>query len=62
MRGDRLGDGVLAAALGGADERQGRSIRVRAAYARMDALLAYLTENCCQGEACLPAPSTSCEC
>lgn len=41
-----------------ADERQGRSIRVRAAYARMDALLAYLTENCCAGAPC--GPSATC--
>lgn len=33
------------------DEREGRVIRVRADYARMDALLAYLTENCCAGAA-----------
>ena len=31
------------------DEREGRVIRVRASYARMNALLAYLTENCCAG-------------
>ncbi len=31
------------------DEREGRVIRVRAGYARIDALLAYLTENCCAG-------------
>ena len=37
------------------DEREGRVIRVRADYARMDALLAYLTENCCAGAACGPA-------
>jgi DNA-binding transcriptional ArsR family regulator len=38
------------------DEREGRVIRVRAAYARIDALLAYLTENCCAGAAsCGPA-------
>ena len=39
------------------DEREGRVIRVRADYARMDGLLAYLTENCCAGDAasCLPA-------
>jgi DNA-binding transcriptional ArsR family regulator len=41
-----------------ADERQGRSIRVRAAYERMNALLAYLTENCCAGAAC--GPSATC--
>jgi DNA-binding transcriptional ArsR family regulator len=32
------------------DRREGRVIRVRADYARMNALLAYLTENCCAGE------------
>ena len=35
-----------------ADEREGRVIRVRADYARMDALLGYLTENCCKGKPC----------
>ena len=40
------------------DQREGRVIRVRAAYAHMDALLAYLTENCCAGAAdCGPASS-----
>jgi DNA-binding transcriptional ArsR family regulator len=40
------------------DEREGRVIRVRANYRQMDALLAYLTENCCAGTAeCGPAPS-----
>ena len=39
------------------DQREGRVIRVRAAYAHMDALLAYLTETCCAGTAeCGPAP------
>jgi DNA-binding transcriptional ArsR family regulator len=38
------------------DQREGRVIRVRADFARMDALLAYLTENCCAGSAaCGPA-------
>lgn len=38
------------------DQRQGRVIRVRAHYAQMNALLAYLTENCCGGvETCAPA-------
>ncbi|GAB1595662.1 ArsR/SmtB family transcription factor [Lysobacter claricitrinus] len=37
-----------------ADTREGRVIRVRADYARMDALIAYLTENCCQGAPCAP--------
>jgi DNA-binding transcriptional ArsR family regulator len=40
------------------DEREGRVIRVRAHYAQMDALMGYLTENCCAGDAsCAPAAS-----
>ena len=40
------------------DEREGRVIRVRAGYTRMNALIAYLTENCCAGTAsCGPALS-----
>jgi ArsR family transcriptional regulator len=46
---------VLRAAGLANDTREGRVIRVRADYARMNALLAFLTENCCQGEACTPA-------
>lgn len=45
---------VLRAAGLVADTREGRVIRVRADYARMDALLAYLTDNCCQGASCAP--------
>ncbi|MBS0199837.1 MAG: helix-turn-helix transcriptional regulator [Proteobacteria bacterium] len=38
------------------DEREGRVIRVRANYDQMNALIAYLTENCCAGAAdCGPA-------
>ncbi len=37
------------------DTREGRSIRCRADYARMDALLAYLTENCCGNDTPSPA-------
>lgn len=33
------------------DEREGRVIRVRANYRQMNALIAYLTENCCAGDA-----------
>ena len=33
-------------------EQQGRNLIYRADYARMNALLAYLTEHCCQGSAC----------
>lgn len=31
------------------DQREGRVIRVRANFLQMNALLAYLTENCCAG-------------
>ncbi|WP_343223405.1 metalloregulator ArsR/SmtB family transcription factor [Lysobacter sp. KIS68-7] len=33
------------------DQREGRVIRVRANYDQMNALIAYLTENCCAGTA-----------
>jgi DNA-binding transcriptional ArsR family regulator len=33
-------------------ERQHRSLIYRANYAAMNALLAYLTENCCEGHDC----------
>lgn len=39
------------------DVREGRSIRCRADYARMNALLAFLTENCCGGNAASCAPA-----
>jgi DNA-binding transcriptional ArsR family regulator len=42
------------------DVREGRSIRVRADYARMDALIAFLTENCCQGAECTPCTGVRC--
>lgn len=40
-----------------ADEREGRVIRVRADFSHMNALIAYLTENCCAGTSC---DSTAC--
>jgi DNA-binding transcriptional ArsR family regulator len=43
-------------------ERQGRFLVCRAAFGRMDGLLSYLTENCCQGEACLDPAASSCHC
>jgi len=47
---------VLRAAALVRDEREGRVIRVRANYLQMNALIAYLTENCCAGAAaCGPA-------
>jgi DNA-binding transcriptional ArsR family regulator len=44
-------------------ERSGRNIVYRAAYEHMNAVLGYLTENCCQGAACVAAePAASCHC
>jgi hypothetical protein len=37
------------------DRRDGRNIWCHADYARMNALLAYLTENCCGSNNCGPA-------
>ena len=39
------------------DAREGRVIRCRADYARMNALLAFLTENCCGSDAASCAPT-----
>ncbi len=36
-------------------ERSSRFLIYRAGFAQMNALLGYLTENCCQGVGCLPA-------
>ena len=33
-------------------ERNGRNLIYRAQYDRMNALLGFLTQNCCQGESC----------
>lgn len=35
-------------------QKESRFIRYVAEYATMDALISFLTSNCCQGEACLP--------
>ncbi|HEV2185844.1 MAG TPA: metalloregulator ArsR/SmtB family transcription factor [Stellaceae bacterium] len=42
--------------------RLGRQLIYSAEYAAMNDLLAYLTENCCQGASCVPAcdPAASC--
>lgn len=40
-------------------ERQGRSLLYRAAIGMMNELLAYLTENCCEGVACMPMQALS---
>lgn len=43
-------------------ERQGRNLVYRAAFEQMNTLLAYLTENCCQGQACLVDAQAACDC
>jgi DNA-binding transcriptional ArsR family regulator len=44
-------------------ERASRNLIYRAAFDQMNAVLQYLTQNCCQGEACaVDADSTSCNC
>jgi len=43
-------------------ERSSRNIIYRADYAQMNALLAYLTENCCQGVECVDETAASCKC
>jgi len=44
-------------------ERASRNLVYRAAYERMNGLVGYLTENCCQGAACAASPaSASCRC
>jgi ArsR family transcriptional regulator, arsenate/arsenite/antimonite-responsive transcriptional repressor len=41
-------------------ERASRNLIYRAAYGQMNALLGYLTENCCKGASCaVPSGSTS---
>ncbi len=39
-------------------ERRGRSLIYRADYAKMNALIAYLTENCCGGAPCADGRAT----
>lgn len=43
-------------------ERQGRNLVYRAAFDTMDALLDYLTENCCEGAACAPSTRAARRC
>lgn len=43
-------------------ERQGRNLIYRAAFDKMNGLLAYLTDNCCQGEACALEGNVACDC
>ena len=43
-------------------ERSGRNLIYRADFAQMNGVLAYLTENCCQGQGCLEEAVSSCNC
>ena len=42
-------------------ERSGRHLIYRAQYDRMNAVLAYLSQNCCQGQACELIPEDICK-
>jgi DNA-binding transcriptional ArsR family regulator len=42
--------------------REGRHLIYRADYARMQSLLAFLTDNCCEGVPCMGVESPSREC
>ncbi len=39
--------------------QEGRFVIYSADFGTMNALLAYLTENCCGGRACVPAPKSA---
>jgi len=42
-------------------ERSGRHLIYRAQYDRMNAVLAYLSQNCCQGQVCELIPGDICK-
>lgn len=42
-------------------ERASRNLVYRAGYEQMNGLLAYLTENCCQGVPCGPGTADACK-
>ena len=42
--------------------RSGRNLIYRAEYDCMNGVLAYLTDNCCQGQSCLEQSVTTCGC
>ncbi|WP_370444575.1 ArsR/SmtB family transcription factor [Limnohabitans sp. Rim8] len=43
-------------------EASGRNLIYRAEFARMNNLLTYLTQDCCQGQSCAVVPETSKTC
>lgn len=42
-------------------ERSGRNLIYRAQYDRMNAVLTYLSQNCCQGQTCEVVPEAVCK-
>jgi ArsR family transcriptional regulator, arsenate/arsenite/antimonite-responsive transcriptional repressor len=42
--------------------RVSRHVVYRAAFEQMNAVLSYLTENCCEGAACSPPQLAACDC
>jgi ArsR family transcriptional regulator, arsenate/arsenite/antimonite-responsive transcriptional repressor len=42
-------------------ERSGRNLIYRAQFDRMNAVLTYLSQNCCQGDACEVIPEAICK-
>jgi DNA-binding transcriptional ArsR family regulator len=42
-------------------ERSGRNLIYRAQFDRMNAVLTYLSQNCCQGQPCEVAPEAICQ-
>ncbi|WP_310646804.1 helix-turn-helix domain-containing protein [Limnohabitans sp.] len=43
-------------------ESSGRNLIYRAAFTRMNELLTYLTQDCCQGQSCAVVPETAKAC
>ena len=43
-------------------ERSGRNLIYRAQFDHMNAVLGFLTQNCCQGQACLTETTLTCDC
>jgi ArsR family transcriptional regulator len=43
-------------------ERNGRNLIYRAAFGQVNALIGYLTENCCEGETCEVSSVAACAC
>src|SRR6476660_8404697 len=41
-------------------ERSSRNLIYRAEFGQMNALLGYLTDNCCEGSACAATPTAGC--